>query len=311
MSSRRAIAACLACLALGVSANAGARTPLVGILSGSSAAPYQQARDGAREALERQGIAVQVALVQTPEEVRAEVTRLRAAGASVIITLGAGPTHDAAPSEELPVVAGMVLDQRSLSGRHMTGVTLSIPIERQLEIVRSLAAGLRRVGVIWGDESNRESIASAEPVAKRLGLQLEVRQVASPRDIPHALESLRSSADVIWGLPDALVLTPQTAPHVLLYAYRNRLPFIAPAANWARAGAFGAFDFDYKDLGAQCAELAHQIALGRAPATLPPQPPRKVQYALNTKTAEYMRIALAADLLRGASQVFGQDAAPD
>ncbi|MBM4256658.1 MAG: hypothetical protein FJ147_12275 [Deltaproteobacteria bacterium] len=109
---------------------------------------------------------------------------------------------------------------------------------------------------------------------------------------------------MLWGIADQTVLSPRTAEPILLFSFRNRIPFAGLSTSWAKAGALYALDRDYKDVGTQCGELALKILRGTPAGTLPPQTPRKVAYALNLKTAEHMKLSLPQPLIDGAQQVF-------
>ncbi len=94
------------------------------------------------------------------------------------------------------------------------------------------------------------------------------------------------------------------AQAILLYSFRNRMPFSGLSASWVKAGALYALERDYEDMGAQCAEMAEKVARGRRPASLPPAKPRKVVYTLNLKTAEHLKLSLPPELVEGAAEVY-------
>jgi putative tryptophan/tyrosine transport system substrate-binding protein len=137
-----------------------------------------------------------------------------------------------------------------------------------------------------------------------MGLEIVARRVASPAEIPAALNALSSTADALWGIADDVVLTPETARAMILASLRTRIPFVGMSMQWAKAGAVYALDRDYADLGAQTADLAVRLLDG-APARAPEViRPRKVTYALNMRSAELMKIAIPATAVRGALEVF-------
>ena len=103
---------------------------------------------------------------------------------------------------------------------------------------------------------------------------------------------------------DQVVLSRQTAEAILLFSFRNRIPFAGLSASWVKAGALYALDRDYTDLGAQCGEMALRVRRGRRASTLPPETPRKILYALNLRTAQRMKLNLPKELIDGAEQVF-------
>jgi putative ABC transport system substrate-binding protein len=136
-------------------------------------------------------------------------------------------------------------------------------------------------------------------------MQLVAIPIDAARQIPDALDKLSSAGvEVIFGIPDSVVLTPQTAQQLLLFSFRNRIPLVGPSAAWVKAGALYALDWDYQDIGAQSAELALRVLAGTAPESVAPQSPRRMLYSLNAKTMRHMRIELPAHVIEGARQVF-------
>ncbi|MDH5701007.1 MAG: hypothetical protein OEZ41_13725, partial [Nitrospirota bacterium] len=147
-------------------------------------------------------------------------------------------------------------------------------------------------------------ITQARELTEAMGLTLYARQVESPRDLPDALDSLSRRADVVWGLTDSVALTPETAKGILLFSFRNRIPFVGLSTSWVKAGAVYALDRDYVDIGQQCGELAGKVLRDGKMQGLQPLPPRKVLYALNLKTVNHMKLDLSDEIIKGAQTVF-------
>ena len=73
---------------------------------------------------------------------------------------------------------------------------------------------------------------------------------------------------------------------------------------WVKAGALFSLDWDYRDLGAQCGEMALQVLHGVPPGSIPAAVPRKVLYSVNRNTAQQMKITIPGQFLQGARNVF-------
>jgi putative ABC transport system substrate-binding protein len=137
-----------------------------------------------------------------------------------------------------------------------------------------------------------------------LTLEKSLQEVETPQGLPDALDNLAKDADVLWGVTDQTVLSPETAEPILLFSFRNRIPFAGLSTSWVKAGALYALDRDYTDLGAQCGEIALKILQGARASSLPPVSPRKITYALNLKTAYHMKLDISQALIDGAQEVF-------
>jgi putative ABC transport system substrate-binding protein len=224
---------------------------------------------------------------------------------SLVFAIGSAPTRVAIHEvPDLPIVAGMIPTARDLLGAdNATGVVLEFPLETEFRWLLRFLPAAKRVGVLYNPQENSARIAQAQEAAAQLGLTLSARRVASALDVPDAMADLARSSDVLWGLPDPLVLNARTARPVLLVAMRERTPFVGSSFNWVKAGALYALDRDDTDIGAQCGEMAARILAGAPPTAIPPAPPRAVVYSINLKTARLLKIALPEALVRGAQTV--------
>jgi putative tryptophan/tyrosine transport system substrate-binding protein len=224
----------------------------------------------------------------------------------LILTVGSLATQTALQEAEgIPTIASLILNADELKkSTNATGVVLDFPLETQLQWLRKIMPQSKSVGVLFNPRENRAKIDAATKVAQSLGLTLLTSEVETPQALPEALENLVRRAEILWGITDQTVLSPQTAEPILLFSFRNRIPFTGLSTSWAKAGALYALDRDYKDIGMQCGEIAAKILQGTAANTIPPQPPRKVFYALNLKTAEHMKLTIPETLVEGAQQVF-------
>ena len=137
-----------------------------------------------------------------------------------------------------------------------------------------------------------------------MGLNLEAQEVRVPQELPAALKNLSSRADVLWGISDQLVLNPQTARHILLFSFRNQIPFIGLSSNWVKAGALYSLGWDYTDLGMQCGSMAYAVLQGADVRSISPATPRTVKYCVNQKTARNIKIDIPKSLLTYAEEVY-------
>lgn len=224
----------------------------------------------------------------------------------LILTVGSPATQAALQeASDIPTIASMILSAAELKqSPNATAVVLDFPLETQLQWLQKIAPQAKTVGVLFNPKENRAKIEAAAKVARLLGLTLLPEEVETPQAIPDALETLSKQAEILWGVPDQMVLSPQTAEPILLFSFRHRIPFTGLSTSWAKAGALYSLDRDYKDVGLQCGEIASKILRGTPVSALPPSPPRKVSYALNLKTADHMKIAIPQALIEGAQQVF-------
>ncbi len=119
------------------------------------------------------------------------------------------------------------------------------------------------------------------------------------------LQNLLPQLDALWAVDGSVSYNAAAVRELLLYSFRNRVPLIGLSAQWVKAGALYALDWDYPDLGRQAAELADTILReGAAPKSLPPVFPRLIRPVLNAKTLEHMKLQITERWLAEIAEVF-------
>jgi putative ABC transport system substrate-binding protein len=281
----------------------------IAVLVGSSEPPFEETLAGFQGHLAKQGIEAEYdiyRLAGDASQAEQAIQKIKKSGARVIFTLGSVATEAVIKKiSDIPVVACLVLRPDAIkSAPNATGVGLEFPLEVQFRWIQTMLPEARTIGVIYNPDENRKRVEAAERIARGMGLSLEAQEVHSPQEIPAALNNLSRTADVVWGLADNLVLSPQIAKHILLFSFRNSMPFIGPSAAWVKAGALYSLDWDYADMGAQCGELAIKVLRGVPPGDIPPAAPRKVLYSVNLKTAQQIKITIPDQLVKKALNIY-------
>lgn len=271
----------------------------VAVLLSTEAPPFDQVLEGFRDYFEQKNIPVDIDVLHDGLAAEAQNVKL-------IFALGSEALVQArARNPDLPIVAGMILRREDLTSLpKTTGVYLEFPVDTQLRWMRRILPEARRIGVVYSRAENMERVANAKRVLEQMGFQLVPQEVSDPRELPAALENLANTADVLWGVNDQVVLNPQTARHILLFSFRNRIPFVGLSNAWSRAGALYSLDRDYQDIGRQCGEMAWRILQGEPTRSISPVPPRKLTYSLNLKAAKRMKLDIPPSVRQGAEKVY-------
>ena len=292
-----------------VAGQANAQSGRIVVLSGQDLKPYQEVLAGFQQSLSKQGInlSIEVHSLQgnqsKTQEVLADVKRN---GARLVITLGSAATQAAVREvSHLPILATMIMSATDIQlAPNATAVLLDFPLDMQLQWLKRIVPGAGTVGILFHPQENQAKVTAAMRIVKDTGLRLMPQAVDSPRALPDALDNISRNVDVLWGISDSMVMTPQTAEPILLSTLRNKIPLIGLSTSWVKAGALYALDRDYVDIGLQCGEVVGRVLGGTAPGSVTPMPPRKVTYAVNLRTAAVIDLELPPELIRGAAQVF-------
>ncbi len=283
-----------------------ASEPRVLILSSFNAGPYRRVVEGFRAVLEKHGF-------PTPSSASdLDPAHIAPGGKrpSVVLTVGASSTSWILRYvKEVPVVACLLPGKRLAEApANTTGVRVEFPVDQEFDWLGRFLPDARRVGVLYNPSESGHRVAAAREAAAAKGLELVEFQIETPSQIPGALEKASGAVDVLWGVNDAMVFSPQTAQSILIFAFRARIPLVGFSLDWAKAGALYALERDYRDLGQQCGEMAVEILRGRSPADIPAASPRRIFHGVNLKTARHMGIELDPDLLLEAAAVFPEGA---
>jgi putative ABC transport system substrate-binding protein len=229
---------------------------------------------------------------------------------NLMITLGSQATSWAQSSiRNTPLLFGMVLDPeaqgiapaKALSP--MTGVSMQIPLAEQFSRLKQVLPGVKRLGTVY-DVRNQALVDQARREVGRHGITLVGTPVRSAAEVPEAFRGLAGRVDALWSFPDTTVYSREAAQFILLFSFRNRLPLMGFSRGYVRAGALFALYADYKDVGRQLADVAHEILAGRSPRDIPVVAPRRHALALNMRVAEALGTQIPANVSASAEELF-------
>lgn len=280
----------------------------IAVLVSSSEPPFEETLAGFQEYLLKQGIRADYdvhRLSGRADDAAEAIQKIRKNPPRIILALGSlGTEAVTSTATAVPLVSCLVLRSNIFNAvPNATGVELEFPVQTQLTWLKKILPDAKKIGVIYNPKENKRYIEYAAKTAQSMDLQLHAIEARTPQEVPSALTHLRD-VDVIWGLPDALTLAPPMAKHMLLFAFRNKIPFVGPSETWVKAGALYSLTWDYRDLGSQCGAMAHRILQGESPSEIPPAYPRKVLYSVNQNTAEQIKVSIPETVLLKAREIY-------
>jgi putative ABC transport system substrate-binding protein len=280
----------------------------VAVLFNSESDAEKSLLQGMKGYLDKQGTTIEFNLYPLQNNAAkpaAALQEIQQQGADMLVALGSQALLAVCKNTDLPVIASMIMDKSDLDKcPNLTGVALDIPLETQFDWLKQFFPEAKTVGVIYNPVDNSEKISSARQAAKNKGFKLVAREVSDPKDLPDALDSLQNEINVLWGISDSKVLNSKTAKSILLFSFRNRIPFVGLSAAWVKAGAFYALDRDYADIGRQCGEMTHKVLTGKAIDSIAAAEPQKVTYAVNLKATQKMKVDIPDALIKGATKTY-------
>ena len=201
-----------------------------------------------------------------------------------------------------PVQAGLI-SSMAPSGTNVAGVMGHLPAARQIELIRQLVPGARRIGVLYGS-GQTESLSDIRQLqdagAKTAAVILDVA-VARPVDVGSAARSLIGKVDVLFTLADPVVARSFAA--VVKVANDARIPLVASDPSGAASGAMATFFVSDRDLGLQSGRMALRILRGARPGGIAPEIVSRPQFIVNPAAAGKQGAKLSEAVLKAATQV--------
>jgi len=224
----------------------------------------------------------------------------------IIITLGSSANEIAQTVfPDIPVLSTLIMSRNTLLHKEKNAaILLQFPPEVQLQWLQNILPRTKRVGILYDPVRSSILIREVKEAARKKNIETVLFEVNSPKQLQAGLKYISRNADVLLAIPDPTVYSGKTAKEVLLFSYRNRIPFVGLSSTWVKAGALYAIEVDYRDLGRQAAELANKILKGGSPGKTRVFNPEKVAYSLNLRTKDHLRLDIAKDIIKGSSIVF-------
>ncbi len=169
----------------------------------------------------------------------------------IILALGAEALSKVRKIRTIPIIYCMVLNPAPLVGteNNITGISMYIPPENQLAILRKALPDLRMIGVVYNPGRMDSFVEKARLAAQKMGIRLVTVKSEQPKDFPHALANLPQGIDAYWMLPDSTFTTPETVEALILFSIRTKVPVFTFSEKYLRMGAFLSLELNTFDLG--------------------------------------------------------------
>jgi putative ABC transport system substrate-binding protein len=202
----------------------------------------------------------------------------------------------------LGLVASIARPSGNLTGVNFVNAEL---VAKRLELLRELVPGTRRVALLVNpaDVVNTEStLKTIEPAARVMGLQIEVFNANSGREIDTAF------AGIARERPDALFVAQ--APFLNIrrvqlaqLAARHIVPATYGGREYAEVGGLMSYGSDIADAYRQIGVYTGRILKGAKPADLPVMQASKFELVINHPTARMLGLTVPPLLLTIADEV--------
>jgi putative ABC transport system substrate-binding protein len=298
--------------------------PVVGFISGTSLEMAAERAAAFRKGLaetgfvEGQNVTVEYHWLDGRYEklppLLADLVRRRVA---VIATPGSPPASLAAKAATgtIPIVFGVSEDPVKLGlvasfarpGGNATGVNFFSQelIAKRLGLLHELVPRAVRIAVLVNPDNTsaaESTLRDLPDAARSLGLELEVLNISTSKDIEVAFAGLaRSPTDALFVGNDSFF--ESRLVQLVVLSSRLGIPTSYPNRYGVEHGLLMSYGGDIIDTYRQVAVYAGRILKGDQPADLPVIQPTKFELAINLTTAKALGLDVSQDMLSSADEV--------
>lgn len=206
----------------------------------------------------------------------------------IIVTIGTPATKSALKHiKNIPIIYTMTLGDTTdfylglpNCQKPVGGISISIPIEKQLKILLEALPMIRRLGIIYS-HSQEKIFKNASEFSKKVKINLFGSEVNNYKDIPSALKNILPLIEGLIVPPDPNIYQADALQFILQECFQEGVPFMAFSKQLAISGAPLAIGLDYEDIGRQTAELVIQILSDQNQIQTWIQSPRSILVYIN------------------------------
>jgi putative tryptophan/tyrosine transport system substrate-binding protein len=207
---------------------------------------------------------------------------------------------------EDPVRLGLV-ESLARPGGNLTGINW-FPSElsgKRLELLRELVPGAARIVVLVDPAmttTNGSTLREVEAAARSLGLQIQVHNASTSREIDAVFESfVRDRPDALF-VPTSAFFADRRV-QLALQAMLHRIPVIYPFREFPEYGGLMSYGASLRDAIRQVGGYAGRILKGAKPADVPVVQATKFELTINHQTARMLGLTVPPTLLSIADEV--------
>ena len=204
-----------------------------------------------------------------------------------------------------PVGSGLVANLAHPGG-NITGFQNFEPAMggKWLELLKEIAPGLRRVGVLYNKNipANVDLLRKAEATSASIGMTVTATELHNVADIePVLTEFSQEPSSGLIVMPNPL--NARNNQVIIGLAARLQLPAIYPFSFDTEKGGLVSYGFDTIEQQRGTASYVSRVLKGEKPADLPVQAPTKYQLVINLKTAKALGLDVSLQMQQRADEV--------
>jgi putative ABC transport system substrate-binding protein len=207
---------------------------------------------------------------------------------------------------EDPVGRGLVASL-ARPGGNLTGINFLTGelVAKRLELLRELVPAASRVAVLVNPAnvtSTETTLRNVEPAARAMGLQIQVLNASTSREINAAFATfVRERPDAVFVSLDPFLISRRV--QLAQLATLHKVPTTYAVREFAEAGGLMSYGASLTDAFRQVGAYAGRILKGAKPTDLPVVQATKFELVINAETARMLGLTVPDKLLATADEV--------
>ena len=202
-------------------------------------------------------------------------------------------------------VQSRFVDSLGRPGGNVTGVAM-IADEisgKRVALLKEMLPWATRIAVLTqaNHTSSPSQVNAARPIAKNLGIELDVVVVRDSRDYDTAFAAVTKRAPGLFVVANPTFFDDRQ--RFAAIAAKHRLPILCEWREMAEAGCLMSYGPNISDLYRRAAAYVDRIARGAKPADLPVEQPTTFELVINVKTAKALGVKVPQTLLLQAEHI--------
>ena len=276
-------------------------------------------KDGVLETLtnagytEDKGLKWQFQTAQGNTAIAAQIARKFVGDNPDVIVAIATPSAQAvvAATKSIPVVYSAVTDPvaaqlvptMEASGTNVSGVSDTLALEKQVELIKQVVPDAKRVGMVYnpGEANSVVVVERLRELLPQSDMTLVEATAARTVDVGAAARSLVGKVDVIYTNTDNNVVSAYEA--LVKVGTDAKVPLVASDTDSVVRGAVAALGVNYYDLGLQTGKMVVRILEGENPGDLASETSENLELYVNLDAAKKQGVELDEALIKSATKV--------
>lgn len=226
-----------------------------------------------------------------------------------IATPSATACYAAAEDKNIPVIFTAITDpvEAKLDSGNVTGTSDKLPVEAQLDLIRTLQPSAKTIGIIYttSEPNSVSAIAEYEEKGPAYGFTVETVGITAQAEVTQAVDTLLAR-----GIDCMSNLTDNTVVGVLASTLEKTdaagVPVYGSEVEQVKIGCVAAAGIDYIQLGIQTGQMAAKVLRGEASCEdIPYETISEYGIYINSDALNAMGIELPADIAAKAIEANG------